>query len=300
MQLKNGKEMIMGLIIVTGLSGAGKSIAINALEDLGYYCVDNLPPQFLVSFADLYGMSESNREKKIATVVDIRGKNMFGDFFHAMDELGRKQYPYRILFLEADTKTLITRYKYTRRRHPLMEDDNLSMEQAIEAERNFLKATKDKADYIVDTSLLKPMQLRERIVSLVSERPEEDSLVLRIVSFGFKEGIPSDADMVYDVRCLPNPYYIDELKPLTGLTEQVQDYVMGFEESREFFRQVTDMLTYLLPYYRREGKNELVVAFGCTGGKHRSVCFAERLAAHMREKGCRVLVTHREIERSLP
>ncbi len=285
----------MGLIIVTGLSGAGKSIAINALEDLGYYCVDNLPPQFLVSFADLYGMSESNREKKIATVVDIRGKNMFGDFFHAMEELGRKNYPYRILFLDADTKTLINRYKYTRRRHPLMEDDNLSMEQAIEEERNFLKPTRDRADFIVDTSPLKPMQLREQIVSLVSDRPEEDSLVLRVVSFGFKEGIPSDADMVYDVRCLPNPYYIDELKPLTGLTGEVQEYVMGFAESKEFFRQVTEMITYLLPFYRKEGKNELVVAFGCTGGRHRSVCFAELFSAHMRDQGCRVLVTHREL-----
>ena len=287
----------MGLIIVTGLSGAGKSIAINALEDMGYYCVDNLPPQFLVSFADLYGMSKENREKNIATVVDIRGMSMFGDFFLAMEELGRKNYPYRVLFLDADTQTLINRYKYTRRRHPLMEDENLSMEQAIEKEREFMKPTKDRADYLVDTSALKPMQLRAKIVSLVSDRPEEDTLVLRVVSFGFKEGIPSDADLVFDVRCLPNPYYVDELKTHTGLEECVQNYVMGFEESKEFFRRVTEMLTYLLPYYRKEGKSELVVAFGCTGGKHRSVCFAEKFAEHMRGEGCRVLVSHAELDK---
>ena len=287
----------MGLIIVTGLSGAGKSIAINALEDMGYYCVDNLPPQFLVSFADLYGMSKENREKNIATVVDIRGMSMFGDFFLAMEELGRKQYPYRVLFLDADTQTLINRYKYTRRRHPLMEDENLSMEQAIEKEREFMKPTKDRADYLVDTSALKPMQLRAKIVSLVSNKPEEDTMVLRVVSFGFKEGIPSDADLVFDVRCLPNPYYVDELKTHTGLEECVQNYVMGFEESKEFFRRVTEMLTYLLPYDRKEGKSELVVAFGCTGGKHRSVCFAEKFAEHMRKEGCRVLVSHAELDK---
>lgn len=287
----------MGLIVVTGLSGAGKSIAINALEDLGYYCVDNLPPKFLVSFADLYGMSESNREKKIATVVDIRGKDMFGEFFKAMEELGRKKYPYRILFLDADTKTLINRYKFTRRRHPLMEEENISMEQAIAQERDFLKSTRDKADFIIDTSTLKPMQLREKIVNLSSARPEQDSMILRVMSFGFKEGIPADADMVFDVRCLPNPYYVEELKTHTGMESCVRDYVMGFDESKEFFLQVTAMISFLLPYYRKEGKSELVVAFGCTGGRHRSVCFAEEFAAHMRANGSRILVSHRELEK---
>ena len=289
----------MALIIVTGLSGAGKSIAINALEDMGYYCVDNLPPKFLVSFADLYGMSESNREKKIATVVDIRGMSMFDDFFQAMEDLKHKRYPYRILFLDADTQTLIGRYKYTRRRHPLMEDDNLSLEQAIAKEREFMKPTRDRADYIVDTSALKPMQLREKIVSLVGERPEEQTMVIRTVSFGFtKEGLPSDADLVFDVRCLPNPYYVDELKHHTGLEECIQTYVMGFDESKEYFKRITEMITYLLPYYRKEGKSELVVAFGCTGGRHRSVCFAEKFAEYMRTQGCRVLVSHVELDKN--
>ena len=287
----------MGLIVVTGLSGAGKSIAINALEDMGYYCVDNLPPRFLVSFADLYGMSESNLEKNIATVVDIRGKDMFGDFFQAMEELGRKQYPYRILFLDADTKTLINRYKYTRRRHPLMEEENISLEEAITEERNFLKSTMDRADYIVDTSTLKPMQLRKKIQSLVDTSHGKGGLILRVVSFGFKEGIPSDADMVFDVRCLPNPYYIDELKTHDGTEACVQEYVMGFAESREFFDKTAAMISYLLPYYRKEGKNELVVAFGCTGGRHRSVCFAEKFTERMREEGNYVLLTHRELEK---
>lgn len=288
----------MALIVVTGLSGAGKSIATNALEDQGYYCVDNLPPKFLVSFADLYGMSESNREKKIATVVDIRGKDMFDDFYQAMEELSRKKYPYKILFLDANTQTLINRYKFTRRRHPLMDDDGtLSLEQAVALERDFLKATRNRADFIVDTSVLKPMQLREEIVSIVSERPEKDSMSLRVMSFGFKEGVPADADMVYDVRCLPNPYYIEELKAHTGREACVQEYVMSFSESKCLFDKITDMIRFLLPYYRKEGKNELVVAFGCTGGKHRSVCFAELFSAKMREYDCRVFLAHRELEK---
>lgn len=286
----------MALVIVTGMSGAGKSIAINALEDMGYYCVDNLPSKFLVSFADLYGMAENKQEKKIATVVDIRGKDMFGDFFQAMEELSRRKYPYRILFLETDTQTLINRYKFTRRRHPLMEDGGLGMGEAIEQEREFLKKTRAKADYIVDTSTLKPMQLRERVMSLLAEEPEREAMVIRVMSFGFREGIPSDADLVLDVRCLPNPYYLPELREHTGKEECIQKYILSFEESRTFLEKVKDMLSFLLPLYRKEGKGELVVAFGCTGGRHRSVCFAQLTGAYLEEQNNRVLVTHRELE----
>lgn len=285
----------MALVIVTGMSGAGKSVAINALEDMGYYCVDNLPARFLVSFADIYGMTENKQEQNLATVVDIRGKDNFSDYFEAMKELSRRKYPYRLLFLEADTQTLINRYKFTRRRHPLMENEPISMEEAIEQEREFLKGTKLRADYEVDTSTMKPEQLRERIVNLLSAEPTSDAMLVRTMSFGFREGIPSDADLVFDVRCLPNPYYMPELKEHTGMEACIQDYVMGFEESRTLFDKVLDMVTYLIPLYRKEGKRELVVAFGCTGGRHRSVCFAERFASSISAEGLPVLVTHREL-----
>ncbi len=285
----------MALIIVTGMSGAGKSVAIHALEDMGYYCVDNLPARFLVSFADIYGMTENEQEKNLATVVDIRGKENFDDYFDAMKELSRRKYPYRILFLETDTQTLINRYKFTRRRHPLMEGELLSMEDAIEKEREFLKSTKMRADYEVDTSTMKPEQLRERIVNLLSAEPKADTMLIRAMSFGFREGIPSDADLVFDVRCLPNPYYIEELKAHTGREECIQEYVMGHEESKTLFAKILDMVTYLLPLYRREGKRELVVAFGCTGGRHRSVCFAEKFAEQIRCSEVPVLIYHREL-----
>ena len=288
----------MALVIITGLSGAGKSVAINALEDMGYYCVDNLPAKFLVSFADLYGMTEKNEEKKIATVIDIRGKDTFGDVYQAMEELSRRRYPYHVMFLDCDTQVLLQRYKLTRRRHPLMEDSNLSMEEAIAEERDWLKKIRIQSDYLIDTSTLKPAQLREKIMGILSEEPDSDSLLVRSVSFGFKEGIASDADLVFDVRCLPNPYYIEELKNHTGLEDCIREYVFGFEESRELLSRVLEFLDFLLPLYRKEGKSELVVAFGCTGGQHRSVCFAEALAAHMRETGQRVVVNHRELEKS--
>lgn len=288
----------MALVIITGLSGAGKSVAINALEDMGYYCVDNLPAKFLVSFADLYGMTEKNEEKKIATVIDIRGKDTFGDVYQAMEELSRRRYPYHVMFLDCDTQVLLQRYKLTRRRHPLMEDSNLSMEEAIAEERDWLKKIRIQSDYLIDTSTLKPAQLREKIMGILSEEPDSDSLLVRSVSFGFKEGIASDADLVFDVRCLPNPYYIEELKNHTGLEDCIREYVFGFEESRELLSRVLELLDFLLPLYRKEGKRELVVAFGCTGGQHRSVCFAEALAAHMRETGQRVVVNHRELEKS--
>ena len=288
----------MALVIITGLSGAGKSVAINALEDMGYYCVDNLPAKFLVSFADLYGMTEKNEEKKIVTVIDIRGKDTFGDVYQAMEELSRRRYPYHVMFLDCDTQVLLQRYKLTRRRHPLMEDSNLSMEEAIAEERDWLKKIRIQSDYLIDTSTLKPAQLREKIMGILSEEPDSDSLLVRSVSFGFKEGLASDADLVFDVRCLPNPYYIEELKNHTGLEDCIREYVFGFEESRELLSRVLEFLDFLLPLYRKEGKRELVVAFGCTGGQHRSVCFAEALAAHMRETGQRVVVNHRELEKS--
>ncbi len=288
----------MALVVVTGLSGAGKSVAINALEDMGYYCVDNLPAKFLVSFADLYGMTEKKEEKKIATVVDIRGKDNFDYFYQAMEELKQRRYPYHILFLECDSQVLIQRFKFTRRRHPLMEGSNLSMEQAIMHEREWLKRIRSESDFLIDTTTLKPALLRERIMTMLSEEPDMDALLLRCMSFGFKEGIAVDADLVFDVRCLPNPYYVEELKNHTGLEACVSEYVMSFPESKEMLSKIQELIQFLIPYYRKEGKRELVVAFGCTGGRHRSVCFTEALAEYLKNNGHRVVISHRELEKN--
>ncbi len=285
----------MALVIVTGMSGAGKSVAMNALEDMGYYCVDNLPARFLVSFADIYGMTDNNQEKNIATIVDVRSKDNFSDYFEAMKELSQRRYPYRLLYLDADNQTLLNRYKFTRRRHPLMENEPISMETAIQEEREFLKSTRLRADYEVDTSAMKPEQLRERIVNLLSAEPASDTMLIRTMSFGFREGVPSDVDLVFDVRCLPNPYYVPELRMHTGMEACIQEYVMEFEESKTLFAKILDMVRFLVPLYRKEGKRELVVAFGCTGGRHRSVCFAERFAESIREDGIPVLIAHREL-----
>ncbi len=285
----------MALIIVTGMSGAGKSVAIHALEDMGYYCVDNLPARFLVSFADIYGMTDNMQETKLATVVDVRGKDNFDDYYEAMQELNRKKYPYRLLFLEADDQTLINRFKFTRRRHPLMEGELISMEDAIAREREFLKETKSRTDFEVDTSSMTAEQLRTQILNLLSEEPKRDTMLVRAMSFGFREGIPSDADLVFDVRCLPNPYYVEELRAHTGKEECIQEFVMSHEESTALFEKVVDMVEYLLPLYRKEGKRELVVAFGCTGGKHRSVCFAELFAKRVQSVDARVILYHREL-----
>lgn len=285
----------MELLIVTGQSGAGKTRVINALEDIGFYCVDNIPPALLGGFADLAYAPSAARRDRTAIVIDARSGKMFRELPDALAELRRRHIPYRILFLEAASEVLLRRYKETRRRHPLLEECDGSLEDAIREERRLLMPIRQSADYVIDTTSLSPSQLRGRIVSIF----EGDivPMLISCLSFGFRNGLPHDADLVFDVRCLPNPYYVPELKGKTGLDEPVRDYVMDAGVTEEFWAKLTPVVDFLLPQYRQEGRTELVVAVGCTGGRHRSVAVAHRLAAHIEALGYTVTESHRDMGR---
>ena len=284
----------MELLIVTGLSGAGKTRVINALEDIGFYCVDNIPPALLGGFADLC-YSPAAHHGRSAIVMDSRSGKMFRELPHALEELRCRHIPYRILFLEASAEVLLRRYKETRRRHPLLDECDGCLEDAIREERRLLKPIRDAADYIIDTTSLSPSQLRGRIVTIFEG--ETTPMLISCQSFGFRNGLPQDADLVFDVRGLPNPYYVPELKRLTGLDVAVRDYVMNAAATEEFWRRLTPMVDYLLPQYRQEGRTELVLAIGCTGGRHRSVAVAHRLAAYIDALGFSIAESHRDMGR---
>ncbi len=285
----------MDFLIITGLSGAGKSRAVDALEDIGFYCVDNIPPQLIPTFCTLCRNAKEKMEK-VAVVTDVRGGDMFGTLFASLEELKEDEEAYKILFLDASDRVLINRYKETRRRHPLSEETGGSIEKAVRLEREMLRPVREKADYIVDTSLLSPAQLKERMASLFLG-DTSDALMIHCVSFGFKYGIPAEADLVFDVRCLPNPYYVEELKHLTGLDSPVSQYVLGWEQTQGFVKRFIDLIDYMIPLYCNEGKSQLVIAVGCTGGKHRSVTLAQLLYDHLQEKKKRVSVNHRDIKK---
>ncbi|MCL2884284.1 MAG: RNase adapter RapZ [Oscillospiraceae bacterium] len=280
-------------IIVTGMSGAGKSRAIAVLEDIGYYCVDNMPPTLLPVFADLCRQS-GDKLSRVALVMDARGGELFKDQLDALDDLMGKFRDYKILFLDCDDAELARRFKETRRGHPLAAQCGGSVPKAIERERELLKGVLSRADYRIDTSLLSPAQLKERLVQLF-ETARADVMAVQCLSFGFKYGYPAEADMVLDVRCLPNPYYVDKLKNQTGLDKEVRDYVLSGDETAGLVARMYALVDYLLPLYQKEGKSQFVIALGCTGGKHRSVTLAEELAAHIREQGYRAMVNHRDI-----
>lgn len=282
----------MELIIVTGLSGAGKSKVVNTLEDLGYFCVDNVPPQMLEKFAQLGRTSQGNAQR-MAMVVDSRGGEMFADFTGALRRLREEGYPFRLLFLDADDETLLRRYKEGRRRHPLLERSALTIEDAIRQERDLLAQARQEADFVFDTSLTTPAQLRERVVETFLSTPAQ-GMTVQCISFGFKNGLPMEADLVFDVRCLPNPFYVPELKEHTGLEAPVRDYVMAAPQSRELLQRLFDLVDFLLPLYLQEGKSRLTIAVGCTGGRHRSVAFAQAIGEHLREGGAPVVITHRD------
>ncbi len=286
----------MELIIVTGLSGAGKSKVINTLEDLGYFCVDNVPPPMLEKFAQLGRTSRGNTQK-MALVVDARGGEMFSDFTGALESLRKEGYPFRMLFLDADDETLLRRYKEGRRRHPLLERSALTIEDAIRQERQMLAQARQQADYVFDTSLTTIAQLRERVVQTFLSTPAQ-GMTVQCLSFGFKNGLPMEADLVFDVRCLPNPFYVPELREHTGLEAPVRDYVMAAPQSRELLRRLFDLMDFLIPLYVQEGKSRLTVAVGCTGGRHRSVAFAQAIGEHLRESGVPVVITHRDKART--
>lgn len=285
----------MEFLIVTGLSGAGKSRAMISLEDIGFYCVDNIPPQLIATFYDLC-LQNKDPMNKVAVVTDIRGGGMFGRLFEALDVLRAENKPYKILFLDAEDEVLVRRFKETRRKHPLAENYYGSVEQAVKLERTVLKPVLEKADYVIDTSLILPAQLKKRIAALFLE-DTSSALSINCMSFGFKYGTPSEADLVFDVRCLPNPYYVENLRELTGLDEPVRSYVMKWDQTKGFVEKFFVLVDYMLPLYCNEGKSQLVIALGCTGGKHRSVAIAQLLYDHLLEKGMRVSVHHRDVQK---
>ncbi len=283
----------MEFVILTGLSGAGKTQAMHSMEDIGFFCVDNLPPALIPVFYDLCAKSEGSMGR-VAVVSDTRGGELFKSFFTAMETLKMEGRPYKILFLDASEDVLVRRFKETRRKHPLSDDLAGSLEQVVKLERDMLGPVRENSDFVIDTTRLSPAQLKGRIAEqfLTSS---SDSMSVHCISFGFKHGIPMEADLVMDVRCLPNPFYDPELRPKTGLDPDVRDYVMENSETRGFVERYTALLDYLLPLYEKEGKSQLVVAVGCTGGHHRSVALAQYTCGYLIEKGVKASVTHRDM-----
>ena len=283
----------MDLLIITGMSGAGKSRAIEALEDMGFYCIDNLPPNLLSTFAVLPGRS-GDTIRRLAVTVDSRGGQLVETLPGQLEDCRKKNIPYRVLFLDCDNATLMHRYKETRRKHPLVSRQHPSVEQAIVRDRELLRQARNIADYVVDTTHLTSAQLRSKLMDMFAGN-KQNGMLINCMSFGFKNGSPAEADLMFDVRCLPNPFYIKELKLLTGIDAPVSEYVMSWEQSRTLYSKIEDLIDYLVPLYVHEGKSQLVVAFGCAGGHHRSVTFAEKLYKHLLEKGYNVVVNHRDI-----
>ncbi|PFG04733.1 RNase adapter RapZ [Bacillus sp. es.034] len=291
--MSTGSANDVQLVIITGMSGAGKTVAIQSFEDLGFFCVDNLPPTLLPKFLEL--MKESgNKMNKVALVMDLRGREFFDHLFKALDELAETSWVSpQILYLDADDSSLVRRYKETRRSHPLA-PFGLPLE-GIRQERELLEELKGRSQLIYTTSTMKPRELREKILTEFSVN-KKTIFTVNVVSFGFKHGIPIDADLVFDVRFLPNPHYIDHMRPKTGLDEEVSTYVLKWNETNKFIEKVTDLLSFMLPQYKREGKSQLVVAIGCTGGQHRSVALAEYLGHHF-EKDYQTKISHRDIQK---
>ena len=284
----------MELLIVTGMSGSGKSSVMDVMEDIGYYCIDNIPPMLISQFVDLCRQSETGIDK-IAAAVDIRSGDMFTEIFRSWQKLkANSELSVKVLFIEASDEVLIKRYKETRRKHPLDEKFNGNMHEAIKYEWQQLSQLREIADYYIETSNLSSSQLKEQIKSLFLER-DSDSLVIKVMSFGFKYGVSTESDLVFDVRCLPNPYYVPELRNHTGLDQCVRDYVMKHESSQQLFDKISDLIDFLIPMYVHEGKSQLVIAFGCTGGKHRSITFAELMTQHLISKDYKVQKYHRDI-----
>ncbi len=283
------------LVIITGMSGAGKTIAVQSMEDLGFFCVDNLPPVLIPKFAELIQQS-NGKIGRVALVIDLRGREFFKALSQSLLDL-KENYTLRseILFLDATDSVLVQRYKETRRRHPLAPAD--APLEGINQERKLLEELKGLANQVIDTSNLKPVQLKERIAAGFTNM-EESKLSVNVISFGFKYGVPIDADLIFDVRFLPNPHYVETLRPNTGMDADVYEYVMKWSETQEFLVKLLDMLHFLIPQYRKEGKSQVVIGIGCTGGKHRSVAIAEYLGKVLGESETEVVrVRHRDADR---
>lgn len=287
----------MRFVVVTGMSGSGKRTAMKMLEDVGFYCVDNLPVPLIEKFVELIATPNSEINK-VALGLDVRADQPFGDAQRILDKLKENGYLFEILFMDAGDAVILKRYKETRRMHPLSPEGRV--EEGVHKEREILQTIKQKADYVIDTSNLLTRELKEEIDHIFVRNEEYSSLMVTILSFGFKNGIPADADLVFDVRFLPNPFYIDELKHKTGNDSEVQDYVMSFPEASVFLDKLTDMLDFLIPNYIKEGKHQLVIGIGCTGGKHRSVTLANELYAKMKNhKNYGVKLYHRDIRQGV-
>ncbi len=280
-------------VIITGLSGAGKTVALRSLEDMDFFCIDNLPPTLMPRFAGLL-TQPGNFVDKVALVIDIRGGAFFDAALESIDYLEQAYRDVTVLFLQASEDVLIDRFKETRRRHPLAGEGN--MLEVISQERSLLEPLRQRAQHVIDTSELDPAGLRGRLFQLFGDTRHSSPLLISVVSFGFKNGAPRAADLVFDVRFLSNPHYVDTLRPLTGLDHRVADYVWGDPVTREFFSRFEKFVGFLLPHYEREGKTQLVLAVGCTGGRHRSVIIARRLGESLRDDDYRVVVEHRDID----
>ena len=284
----------MRFVIITGISGAGKSMVAKYLEDAGFFCIDNLPPLLMPKISEIFRQSYGKMDK-IAFVIDIRGGELLNDFFPGLEELKQAGHTYEILFMEASDRVVVKRYKETRRAHPLAQEGRLL--RGIIEERRVLQKIKDKADYVIDTSNLTPRQLKEEIINIIGENKNYTGLIINLISFGFKYSIPIECDLVFDVRFIPNPFYIESMKRLTGQQEAVRNYVLEMKETQEFLAKLTDMLDFLIPNYIKEGKSQLVIGIGCTGGRHRSVAIADSVHKILQEKNHRVVVEHRDIEK---
>ncbi|MFC7064093.1 RNase adapter RapZ [Halobacillus seohaensis] len=287
------KEQNTQLVIITGMSGAGKTVAIQSFEDLGYFCVDNLPPALLPKFLEL--MKDSTNDiRNVALVMDLRGREFFDALFDALDQVGNEHWlQAQVLFLDAEDQALVSRYKETRRSHPLAQD-GLPL-QGIQQERHLLDELRGRAQTIIHTTSFKPRDLRDRILDQYKAK-EQQVFSVQMVSFGYKYGVPIDSDLVFDVRFLPNPHYVEQMRPLTGLNSEVSSYVFKWTDTQKFLEKLKDLLQFMLPQYRREGKSQLVIAIGCTGGQHRSVALAEHLSNYF-SADFTTHVTHRDIDK---
>ena len=286
----------MEILIISGLSGAGKSRAASFLEDMGFYIVDNMPAAMILKFAE-FCAGGSQRYDKVALVYDVRTANSPTELFDVLDALKHSGGVCSLLFLEAEPETIIKRYKETRRRHPLMKQAD-SLEKAVLEERDMMAPLRQRADYIIDTTHLSTAQLRgELLRNFGSGTAEKEGMSVSVTSFGFKHGLPMEADLVFDVRFMPNPYYIQELREKTGLDREVSDYVFSFQQTHDYMARLRDLLAFTLPLYAEEGKTELVIAVGCTGGHHRSVAVTHALAGDIRDLGYRVRENHRDMNR---
>lgn len=281
----------MKAIIITGLSGAGKTQAIDCLEDMGYYCIDNMPPALIKSFIDL--TANGKGIDKAAFIIDVRGGRLFDDLKESLDELKKDDIDYKILYLEASDRTLLRRYNETRRHHPLSEGGSVAT--GLKKERAMLEELRKQADYIIDTSNMKTAQLWAEIKHLLTSEENRKTFIVNIMSFGYKRGTPMAADMVFDMRFIPNPYYVKTLRPLTGNNAKVSKYVMRHQVTQDFLEKAIDMIDMLIPFYMNEGKYSLNICIGCTGGHHRSVAVANELNKRLQEQGKRTTLEHRDL-----